>query len=260
MNPKSKKVFCVSGSKIPNKTRKGKAVVTASALNVRCWPGQSSALTKFSPVVLGQEVDLCDAKLSEDGKPWFYIRHDGHYGFASGYYLRELISHRQTFINKLGLYSDYIKAHPKNFHREYDSDLTTFAKAKARVKAGKKVGITCVVPIRWALDAMKIKRADGKSLIVATKGTFDGQFNGNIPKYLKWIKGVNKKVRDADLRDGDIVCFKGKTHTCVYSGRKWWMFDGGRSAQDRYYFTGILLDYTDVYKGEKISEILRWKD
>ena len=260
MNPRSKTTFCISGGRIPNKVGKGKAVVTASALNVRCWTDKHSDLTKFSPLIKGDVVTLCDAKLSDDGKPWYYIRHGEHYGFVNGNYIKELDSHRASFLAKLRTYSDYIKEHPKSFHREYDSDMISFTKAKNTVKKGKKVGITCVVPIRWALYAMKITRADGKALIVGEDGTFRASYSGKVKTYLTRLTGINKKAKDVTLKPGDIIAWKGKTHTCVWSGDKLLMFDGGRSAYERGYKTGILLDYTEVYKNEKISEILRWKD
>lgn len=260
MKAKSKNKFSVSGGRIPNKTAKGKATVIASALNVRCWTDKHSDLTKFSPLMKGDVVTLCDAKLSDNGKPWYYIRYGEHYGFVNGAYLKELNSHREKFLAKLKTYSDYIKEHPKNFHREYESEMVSFTKAKNRVKAGKKVGITCVVPIRWALYSMKITREDGKALIVGQDGTFRASYSGKVKKYLTRLTGINKKAKDVALKPGDIIAWKGKTHTCVWSGNKLLMYDGGRSAEARGYKTGILLDYTEVYKNEKISEILRWKD
>ena len=260
MKAKSKNKFSVSGGRIPNKTAKGKATVIASALNVRCWTDKHSDLTKFSPLMKGDVVTLCDAKLSDDGKPWYYIRYGEHYGFVNGAYLKELNSHREKFLAKLKTYSDYIKEHPKNFHREYESEMVSFTKAKNRVKAGKKVGITCVVPIRWALYSMKITREYGKALIVGQDGTFRASYSGKVKKYLTRLTGINKKAKDVALKPGDIIAWKGKTHTCVWSGNKLLMYDGGRSAEARGYKTGILLDYTEVYKNEKISEILRWKD
>lgn len=157
----------------------------------------------------------------------------------------------------------YIKAHGKHFYYSWKAAQGSFEKAKDKVKAGKKTGLTCVVPCRWALLLMginpsgfygkngkftKFTEAMRKKLIKITKG-------GAIGKTVK--QAVDKKL----LKRGDILTFEGKTHTVVYVGSGYCVFDGGSAAEKRgYENVGIILDYSKVDKDYKISSILRWKE
>lgn len=168
-------------------------------------------------------------------------------------------------INDLSKYNTYIKENYKKFINKYDSDITTFDKAKTLVGKGKEVGITCVVPLRWALADMGIKNAKGKALISAPQGTFQAYYNGDVKTYLDRItsgKPIGMKVVEAIdkglLNKGDIVCYKDHTHVSVYSGSGYKFYEGGsQCVKDGHYPKGILVDYK--HYPYQISEILRWK-
>lgn len=171
-------------------------------------------------------------------------------------------------IDLLKEYNAYIKEHYKNFVNRYDSDMTTFEKAKARVAKGKDVGLTCVVPLRWALANLGLKNGKGLSLISAPHGSFKEYYTGDMKKYLTRITSggaIGKTVKNAVdaklLKKGDIVCYEDLTHTSVYSGVGYKMYEGGGACVvDGHYPNGVVKDYSDKYKDRKISEILRWKD
>ena len=158
-------------------------------------------------------------------------------------------------------YSDYIKSHSKYFYRSWDAHEDTFAKAKAKVSAGKKTGLTCVVPVRWGLRAMGIDPSgfqgkDGKFV------GFDADMKAKLTKYTegKFIGHTVKYCVDNGLlKPGDILCFKDYTHTTVYSGKGYGCYDAGSAAEQREYKTGILLDYSVVCAKKLIGEVLRWK-
>ena len=170
-------------------------------------------------------------------------------------------------INDLTKYHKYIKEHYKKFVNKYVSDITTFEKATALVDKNKEVGITCVIPLRWALADMGIANSSGKYLISAPDGSFADYYTGDVKKYLKRIKSgkpigmtIVEAIKAGLLRKGDIVCYKGRTHTSIYSGSGYNFFEGGGACvKDGHYPNGILLDYSkNFYKDEKIAEILRW--
>ena len=165
-------------------------------------------------------------------------------------------------LSLLAEYHSYIKAHSKHFINKYDSSMTTFAKAKKAVEAGKKVGLTCVVPLRWALAEMGIKNSSGKSLISAPGGSFKTYYTGDVTKYFSRItsgsligltakQAIDKKL----LKGGDIVCYKDRTHTTVFSGQAYKFYEGGPQCKD--YSNGVLVNY-EKYP-YVISEILRPK-
>ena len=174
----------------------------------------------------------------------------------------------ERLINDLAEYDAYIKKHSKKFINEYVSSINTFDKAQKLVKQGKKVGITCVVPLRWALYDLGIKTESGKYLISAPDGSFEKYYTGDVKKHLKRITSgapigdnIVNAINKGLLRKGDIVAYKGRTHTSVYSGKGYKFYEGGGSCvKDGHYPDGILVDYSkNFYKDEEISEILRWK-
>lgn len=147
--------------------------------------------------------------------------------------------------------------------------MTTFSKAKSNIDEGKSVGITCVVPLRFALYELGIKNGNGKYLISAPDGSFKSYYTGDVAKNFTRItvgspigmtvkQAIDKKL----LKPGDIVCYKGITHTSVYSGSGYKFYEGGEAClKDGHYLNGILMDYSkNYYADKKISEILRWKD
>ena len=168
---------------------------------------------------------------------------------------------RQQFLAYLNYYSTYIQTHPLYFKREFDDKLVSFAHAVQKVNLNKKAGITCVVPIRWAMKDMGIG-----GHIKAEKGKFKS-FKGLMPIYLvKITQGpfVGKTFKEAVdqnlLMPGDIIALKKKTHTFAYSGSGYLCYDGGAASKAKgYHNIGILVDYSKMYKTDGITQILRWK-
>lgn len=182
------------------------------------------------------------------------------------YTLAEARSISSKIVQLLSAYNAYITIHYKNFYNHYDSEMTTFAKAKSAVSAGKKVGLTCVVPLRWALAELGIKNASGKYLLNAPGGTFSKYLTGDMLLYFDRIKtpvgmtviqAIDKKL----LKAGDIVAYKGHEHVSTYSGSGYKFYEGGGLCEkNKTYPNGVLLDYSKNYwKSETISEVLRTK-
>ena len=174
----------------------------------------------------------------------------------------------EVLLELLYKYHKYIKEHPNMFYNKYVNSITTFDKAKKLIAQGKEVGITCVVPLRWALAEMKIKNAKGLYLISAPKGSFKNYYTGDMKKHLTRITSggaIGKTIKSAVdaklLKAGDIVCYENLTHTSVYSGKGYIMYEGGGACVVKgHYPNGIAKDYSSSYKARKISEILRWKE
>lgn len=170
-------------------------------------------------------------------------------------------------IELLQLYHEYIKKHSKNFINRYISSITSYHDAKAIVEAGKEIGITCVIPDKWAICDMGIRGYDGSPLISTITGTFGKYYDGDVRKYFdRIVKGgpvglcVSEAVEKELLRKGDILCYENLTHISIYSGSGCMMYEGGGACvKDGHYPDGILKDYSKVYKARKISEVLRWR-
>lgn len=170
-------------------------------------------------------------------------------------------------LQLLAVYHEYIKKHSSKIINHYDSDVVKFFDMKKLVKAGKKCGITCVVPNRFALHSMGIKGYGGKYLISTDDGTFGQYYAGDVKTYFERItKGgpVGKTVRQAVeqglLKKADIVCYEDLTHISIYSGSGCKMYEGGGGCvEGGHYPNGILMDYSKIYASRKISEVLRWK-
>lgn len=265
----SRKTFKMSKSASPNKTSLFVGVVTPEALNVREWAGKNNKAVSFSPIKRGTKVKVCDAILAPDQQTWYYIKVGQKYGFVNADYIKAVPAKAMIVLTYLNIYHKYIKAHSTKFYNKYDPDMISFAKAKKRINAGKKVGLTCVVPLRWALYEMGIKNGSGDSLISAPDGSFKKYYTGDVKKYLTRItsgKAVGKTIKQAIdaglLMDGDIVCYKDITHTSTYSGSGYKFYEGGgQCVKDGSYPNGVLMDYSkNYYKNKKISEILRWKE
>ena len=262
----SKKIFAVSNSGTPNKKTRFKAKVMAKSLNVREWADPGSGLCTFSPLPYGKVVNVCDALLSPDKKTWYYIKVGDKYGFVNAGFVDQL--DRDKVVSLLSEYNKSVKSNYKLTENRYDSDLDTFAKAKKRWQHGKKVGLTCVVPLRWALHSIGVRRADGKSLIAAVRGSFRESYTGGVKNHLSRITegapigyGTKSAIDKGLLKKGDIVCWKDATHTATYSGEGYFFYEGGGSCvKNGHYPNGIKLNYGEnFYRNKKISEILRWK-
>jgi len=173
----------------------------------------------------------------------------------------EVLVMREKFIKKLQEYQPVLKKYGNLLHYSWDDAASTFEKAKARLKDGKTTGITCVVPCRWALKDIGI----GPSGFYAKDGSFKNCYKGDITKHTKRITSgsavgqtIKQAVEEKLLKPGDILCFKGKTHTFVYSGNGFFVYDGGRSA--KWAKDGILVDYSKHHANDIISEVIRWTD
>jgi hypothetical protein len=171
----------------------------------------------------------------------------------------EVFKVREKFLGCLQKYQPILKKYGKQIFYSFDDAESSFAKAYAILKKGKKTGSTCVVPCRWALRDIGIS----PSGFTAEDGSFAKCYNGEIAKHLKWITSgevigltVKEAVDRGLLKPGDIITYKDKTHTFVYSGDRYYVYDGGRYGD--YAKDGILHDYKS--RDEKISEILRWAD
>lgn len=144
---------------------------------------------------------------------------------------------------------------------DWDKSERTFAKAKAKVLDKKKTGLTCVVPTRWGLIELGIDPTG----FYGKNGKFVGYDADMKSKLTKYTAGrfightVKFSVDKGWLKKGDIICFRGMTHTFVYSGSGYKCFDAGGAADKRGYENGILLDYSKVNAKKLISGVLRWK-
>lgn len=157
----------------------------------------------------------------------------------------------------------FVKKYGKHFKR--DAHIChTWAETKRKARKGKTVGISCCYPsIIWYFRKHGIDNC-----CHAENGSFRKTFNKGIKKYLKRLtkgkwKGLTLKqaVDNGYLKKGDIICFKGCTHTVAYLGEEYFVYEGG-SKVDKigYSKVGLKIDYSKgYYKNKKINEILRWR-
>lgn len=261
----SKTKFRHSGKTEPGKKEIFKARTTKE-VRVRIWAGKSNPECAFSPLPKGAVISICDAILSKAGNTWYYFKaSNGYHGFIYSGSVESVAKNAVEFIGILGDYHKYIKAHGGWFYYKFMSEITSMKKAKDRIAKKKKVGITCLVPIAWALNAMGIKRADGKIWVSGNHGSFKDHYTGGVKKKLKRVTKdgpigytVKEAVKKGLLKPGDIIAFKGRTHTVAFSGDGYRVYEGGHQAIKDGKYTGIKVDYEN-YK-HRISEILRWKE
>lgn len=73
----------------PSKTvKKEGKVIAANGLNVRTWAGKENPLVKFTAALpKGTKVSICDTVKANDGSDWYYIKINGHYGFAKAEFI-----------------------------------------------------------------------------------------------------------------------------------------------------------------------------
>lgn len=167
----------------------------------------------------------------------------------------------EKYMECLKEYNDYIKKNKVFFKRSWTLSEPTFAKAKAKVNAGKKTGLTCVVPVRWGLKELGIDPTgfsvkDGKFV------GFDSDMKSKLTKYTtgKFIGHTLKYCVDNKLlKKGDIVAYKDTTHIFVYSGNGYMVYDAGSAAEKQGYKNGILLDDSKVNPNKVVSGVCRWK-
>lgn len=144
----------------------------------------------------------------------------------------------------------------------YPKAKRTYTEARKAVRSGHTVGTTCVVPVKWGLKMMDLN-PDG---FWGCRGILVG-FNSSLQKKMKKIKKgsvIGKTLKSAVnkglLKTGDIIAFKGCTHTVIYSGQGYKVYEGGHLPLKNKFKTGILMDYSEgYYKNKKINQICRWK-
>lgn len=238
---------------------------TKKEVKVRTWAGKTNPEAKFSPIPKGAVAIVCDAILSKAGNTWYYIKYNGKYGFAYYGHFQSVSKNALKFVEHLNEFHDYVKQHGDKFIYKFESELDSFEKMKARIKSGKKAGMTCLVPMALALRVMGIKRADGKIWVSGNDGSFKQHYTGGVKKYFARItdgKMIGLTVEDAVnrnlLKPGDMIAYKDKTHTSCYTGKDYIMFDGGHNSMKNGKHTGIKANYENY--PYKISEILRWKE
>ena len=170
---------------------------------------------------------------------------------------------KDLFIYHMNIIHKFYKAHGEKFFYSYTHAQKTFEKAKEKVNAGKRTGTTCVVPTRWGLAELGIN----PSGFYVKDGKFT-KFTEKMKEFLIKITSgavIGKTVKQAVdknlLQMGDILAFEGHTHTVSYTGKGYFVYDGGSAAEKRgYENVGIILDYSEVDKNYKISGVLRWKE
>lgn len=265
LNPTSSKKFVVSKTDMPNRLEKFPAIITSKTAKVREWAGAENKETSLSPLKRGAKISVCDAILSKSGNVWYYVKCGKKYGFVSVIHIASTSTKAMKFIECLERYHVYVRDNNRWFMYKFMYEIDSFTKAKNRVADRKKVGITCLVPIAWALHALGIKRKDGISRVSGEFGSFKSHYTGDVAVYLERITSggaigltIKSAVDNGLLKPGDIIAFKGKTHTFAYSGDGYVMYEGGHSAMKNGKYTGIRVFYEN--RDERISEILRWKE
>ena len=176
---------------------------------------------------------------------------------------KEIFKKRDAFLKYLHEFHPTLKKYGKQLHYSYKDAQSTFEKAVALLKKGKKTGLTCVVPCRWAMKEVGIS----PSGFYGKNGSFSHCYKDDVKTHLTRITSkepigltVKKAVDKGLLHPGDIIAFQKSTHTFVYTGEKYLVFDGGHAAIVNEVYTGIVVDYSVRNATRKISEILRWKD
>ena len=95
------------------------------------------------------------------------------------------------FIEKLNVYSDFIKTNGQYFSRSNTQICKTFRQAKTTIKKKKTTGANCVMPVNWALKEMGL---------LATNANFYSKPNGNFLGV-----SANMKKNLVTLKKGDVA-------------------------------------------------------
>lgn len=179
------------------------------------------------------------------------------------------------FVEKLTVYSNFIKANGSYFSRSNSNVCKTFNQAKSAIKKKQVVGANCVMPINWALKEMGLLSENG-NFYSKTNGSFVG-FSTSMRKSLTTIKKgdvvteagdlIGMKVIDAAkarlLLRGDIIANQSFTHTYVfdsYKNGKIYVFEaGGNASSLGYSKVGCGPFYAKQYNNLRIAGIMRWR-
>ena len=179
------------------------------------------------------------------------------------------------FIEKLNVYSDFIKTNGQYFSRSNTQICKTFRQAKTTIKKKKTTGANCVMPVNWALKEMELL-ATNANFYSKTNGNFSG-VSANMKKNLVTFKKgdvvteagdlIGMKVVDAAkaglLVRGDIIANQSFTHTYVFdsfSNGKIYVYEAGGNANGLGYSkVGCGPFYAKQYNGLRIAGLMRWK-
>ena len=179
------------------------------------------------------------------------------------------------FIEKLNVYSDFIKTNGQYFSRSNTQICKTFRQAKTTIKKKKTTGANCVMPVNWALKEMGFL-ATNANFYSKTNGNFSG-VSANMKKNLVTFKKgdvvteagdlIGMKVVDAAKADllvrGDIIANQSFTHTYVFdsfSNGKIYVYEAGGNANGLGYSkVGCGPFYAKQYNGLRIAGLMRWK-
>jgi len=166
----------------------------------------------------------------------------------------------ENYIIAQKAYCDGYKKYGKYFIYSYPKAESSWKKALDKLRHKKTTGTTCVVPARWGL----------KDLGLSYSGFWvkDGKFQrSSSNEYTLKTKGgpigytIKEAVKKGKLKKGDVIAFRNRTHTVVYSGDDTYVYEGG-STPLRLGFTkiGTKVDYSKyTYRNMKINQIMRWK-
>ena len=173
--------------------------------------------------------------------------------------IKKVKTNSQKFVDYLNDMDKTFNKYGTNIVYSYDKAPKTYSEAKKKLASGRKIGSTCVVPIKWGLKLLGLN-PDG---FYGKEGNFVG-FNSEMKKKLMKISGKGYTIKQAVdkkyLRPGDICCFKKKTHTFAYTGQGYLFFDGGHAVMKGDKYTGIIANYnTNYYQDFKLAYILRWR-
>lgn len=179
------------------------------------------------------------------------------------------------FIEKLNVYSDFIKTNGQYFSRSNTQICKTFRQAKTTIKKKKTTGANCVMPVNWALKEMGLL-ATNANFYSKPNGNFSG-VSANMKKNLVTLKKgdvvtetgdlIGMKVVDAAkaglLVRGDIIANQSFTHTYVFdsfSNGKIYVYEaGGNANRLDYSKVGCGPFYAKQYNGLRIAGLMRWK-
>ena len=159
------------------------------------------------------------------------------------------------------IYHQGYKKYGKYFFYSFPKSESTYDKALNKVRNNKKTGSTCVVPARWGLIDMGLSSKgfyvkNGKFQAYTNKNAYWTLITKGGPVGMTFTNAVKKKK----LKKGDLIAFKDRTHTIIYSGDGYYVYEGGAIPNRLgYNKVGIKIDYRKYYKKDKISQVIRWK-
>ena len=168
-------------------------------------------------------------------------------------------TNRDKFVEHLYNTNKLYAKYGKKIVYGYSNIPKTYESAQKKLKNGKTISSTCLIPTHWALKSLKINPGN----FYAKEGKFVN-VSSSMKKHLTKISGKKYTVKEAVdkkyLKPGDICCFKGLSHTFTYTGKGYQFFDGGHASIKNGRYVGIVCNYaTNYYKKKELAYILRWR-